>query len=52
MIVSKEPEKVEKGLTQEIGIGITIYKGVKGLGNTGEAEQKEIMHSVSSIELT
>lgn len=46
MIVSKEAEKVEKGLTQEIGIGITIYKGVKGHGNTGEAEQKEIIHTV------
>ena len=46
MIVSKEAKKIEEGLTQEIGIGITIYKGEKGYGNTGEKEQKEIIHTV------
>jgi len=46
MIVSTEAKKIEEGLTQEIGIGITIYKGKKGYGNTGEKEQKEIIHTV------
>ena len=46
MIVSKEAKKIEEGLTQEIGIGITIYKSEKGYGNTGEKEQKEIIHTV------
>ncbi len=46
MIVSKEAKIIEEGLTKEIGIGITIYKGEKGYGNTGAKEQKEIIHTV------
>lgn len=46
MIVSEETEKIEMGLTKEIGIGITIYKGEKGYGSTGAKTQSKIIHTV------
>jgi uncharacterized membrane-anchored protein YitT (DUF2179 family) len=46
MIISDNTENIENGLTQEIGIGITTYKGSKGYGKTGVKAQKEIIHTV------
>lgn len=46
MIVSEETGKIEMGLTKEIGIGITIYKGEKGYGSTGAKTQSKIIHTV------
>ncbi|MFT6881067.1 MAG: uncharacterized membrane-anchored protein YitT (DUF2179 family) [Algoriphagus sp.] len=46
MIVSKKTAEIEAGLVNEIGIGITIYKGAKGYGQRGLQEQKEIIHTV------
>lgn len=46
MIVSDKAEEIEHGLINEIGIGITIYKGAKGYGQRGMKEHKEIIHTV------
>ncbi len=46
MIVSEKSDKIESELINEIGIGITVYKGAKGFGQSGLKEQKEIIHTV------
>jgi uncharacterized membrane-anchored protein YitT (DUF2179 family) len=46
MIVSEKSDEIEAGLVNEIGIGITVYKGAKGYGHRGLQEQKEIIHTV------
>ena len=45
MIVSEKSAEIEKGLINEIGVGITTYNGSKGYGRTGLQEQKEIIHT-------
>lgn len=46
MIVSEQSKEIEKGIVEEIGIGITVYKGAKGYGNRGVQNQTEIIHTV------
>lgn len=46
MIVSEKASEIETGLINEIGVGITMYKGSKGYGRRGTQEQKEIIHTV------
>jgi uncharacterized membrane-anchored protein YitT (DUF2179 family) len=46
MIVSQKAGEIEDGLITKIGVGITIYKGEKGHGQSGIKEQKEIIHTV------
>mgnify|MGYP000704683488 CR=1 FL=1 len=46
MIVSDNATAIEQGLINEIGVGITIYKGSKGYGTRGVQERKEIIHTV------
>ena len=35
-IVSDKPAKVQKALTQVLGYGVTLYKGLRGVGASGE----------------
>lgn len=46
MIVSKNTEEIEKGLTSQIGAGMTVYKGTKGIGKRGKQTEGEIIHTV------
>lgn len=46
MIVSEQANEIESGLVNDIGLGITIYKGAKGYGNRGVKYQTEIIHTV------
>lgn len=46
MIVSELSNEIEYGLINEIGVGITIYKGAKGYGSRGTQNQTEIIHTV------
>ena len=46
MIVSEKAGLIETGLVNDVGVGITIYKGAKGYGNRGLKEQTEIIHTV------
>jgi uncharacterized membrane-anchored protein YitT (DUF2179 family) len=46
MIVSEKTNEIQVGLIDEIGIGITVYKGGKGYGRRGHKEESEIIHTV------
>lgn len=46
MIVSEQANEIENKLINEIGVGITIYKGGKGYGTRGVQHQTEIIHTV------
>jgi len=46
MIVSEKLNEIESRLVNEIGIGITIYKGSKGFGQRGQKVHQEIIHTV------
>ena len=39
MVISDRAVEIRKGLVDEIGVGITIYKGAKGYGNRGVQDQ-------------
>ncbi|RNC85033.1 MAG: YitT family protein [Winogradskyella sp.] len=45
-IVSKKYEAVEAAIMQHLGTGMTLYKGTRGIGNTGKQEDFDIIHTV------
>jgi uncharacterized membrane-anchored protein YitT (DUF2179 family) len=45
-IVSKKVVDIEKELMEKVGVGITVYKGMKGYGNSGKQEEMDIIHTV------
>ncbi|SNR14701.1 YitT family protein [Tenacibaculum jejuense] len=46
MIVSKKSELIEHEFLKNIGLGITVYQGVKGYGKSGVIENNQIIHVV------
>ncbi|MFK7952444.1 MAG: YitT family protein [Ekhidna sp.] len=46
MIVSSEVSSIEQKLVNEIGVGLTLYKGSRGFGKRGVQEEKDIIHTV------
>ncbi|MCK8521312.1 YitT family protein [Aquimarina sp. D1M17] len=46
MIVSKHSQIIKKQIVDQIGAGMTIYKGVNGFGNSGKIEDFEVIHTV------
>ena len=46
MIISDSANGIGNGLIDEVGVGITVYKGAKGYGQRGVKDQKEIIHTV------
>ncbi len=46
MIVSEHANEIEKGLINDIGVGITTYKGAIGFGSRGVKDQSRIIHTV------
>ena len=46
MIVTTKSVKMQEALIENVGQGMTVYKGVKGYGSTGEKEDFEIIHTV------
>lgn len=46
MIVSSKADSIEKGLIEEVKIGITTYKGETGYGTRGVKDQNKIIHTV------
>lgn len=46
MIVSEKVDRIEQGLISEIGVGMTLYKGAKGLGKRGIQTERDILHTV------
>lgn len=45
-IVSKEFNLVKIAILEELGTGLTVYKGSSGFGNNGEAEDFDIIHTI------
>tara|TARA_R110000787_G_scaffold283347_2_gene396022 strand:- start:5299 stop:6195 length:897 start_codon:yes stop_codon:yes gene_type:complete len=45
-IVSQKSEEIENELMGKVGVGMTIYKGVKGFGSKGKQEDAHIIHTV------
>ncbi len=48
IIVSSKSQHIHESFIQNIGQGITIYKGVKGHGKSGPSEVNEIIHVVAN----
>jgi uncharacterized membrane-anchored protein YitT (DUF2179 family) len=46
MVVSKEFKKIETRIGNELGTGITVYKGVRGSGSHGVQDNVDIIHLV------
>jgi uncharacterized membrane-anchored protein YitT (DUF2179 family) len=46
MIASDEIGKIEDQLINDIGAGITVYKGTKGHGKRGPKQERDIIHTV------
>lgn len=46
MIVSKRHNEIKSAIINELGAGMTIYKGEKGYGSNGETYDFNIIHSV------
>ncbi|MCI2227963.1 YitT family protein [Polaribacter sp. MSW13] len=45
-IVSKEYDLIKIAILEELGTGLTVYKGSSGFGSKGEAEDFDIIHSI------
>lgn len=45
-IVSKDFEKIKISILKDLGAGVTLYKGKKGFGSTGEIEDFDIIHTI------
>ncbi|WP_298761585.1 YitT family protein [uncultured Psychroserpens sp.] len=45
-IVSKEFEQIKVVIIKELGAGMTLYKGKKGFGSTGEIQDFDIIHTI------
>jgi uncharacterized membrane-anchored protein YitT (DUF2179 family) len=45
-IVSKKHSIIKKAILEELGVGLTIYKGSSGFGYNGEIEDFDIIHSI------
>ncbi|WP_299061184.1 YitT family protein [uncultured Polaribacter sp.] len=45
-IVSKNHNAIKTAILEELGVGLTIYKGASGFGNKGKVEDFDIIHSI------
>lgn len=45
-IVSRQHSLIKKAILEELGVGLTIYKGSSGFGHNGKAEDFDIIHSI------
>lgn len=45
-IVSKKHNLIKKAILEELGVGLTIYKGSSGFGNNGKLDDFDIIHSI------
>ncbi len=46
MIVSKNYEAMKKAITEQLGAGMTVFKGVNGYGNNGINKDFEVINTV------
>jgi len=45
-IVSKKYLEIEIAIINELGVGMTLYKGTRGIGTSGKYEDFDIIHSI------
>ena len=45
-IVSKKYKAIEVAIMQDLGTGMTLYKGTRGVGSTGKQEDFDIIHTI------
>lgn len=45
-IVSKKYDLIKIAILEELGTGLTVYKGASGFGSKGKAEDFDIIHSI------
>ncbi|WP_353778241.1 YitT family protein [Winogradskyella sp. 3972H.M.0a.05] len=45
-IVSKKFEEIETAITEDLGSGMTLYRGTKGVGSSGKREDFDIIHTI------
>ena len=45
-IVSKKNNLIKIGIIEELGVGLTIYKGSSGFGSNGISEEFDIIHTI------
>lgn len=45
-IVSRDHKIIKKAILEELGVGLTIYKGSSGFGSNGKSEDFDIIHSI------
>lgn len=45
-IISKQNALIKKAILEELGVGLTLYKGSSGFGNNGISEDFDIIHSI------
>ncbi|MFT5751032.1 MAG: uncharacterized membrane-anchored protein YitT (DUF2179 family) [Dokdonia sp.] len=45
-IISRKAELIEEALTQQIGVGVTVYSGVSGYGTSGQQHNTRIIHTI------
>ncbi|AQS93362.1 hypothetical protein BXQ17_04365 [Polaribacter sp. BM10] len=45
-IVSRKHKIIKKAILEELGVGLTIYKGSSGFGSNGKSEDFDIIHSI------
>ena len=45
-IVSKKYELIEEAIMKELGVGMTLYKGTRGMGNSGKQVDFDIIHTI------
>jgi len=45
-IVSKEYKTIKRAIIEQLGAGLTSYKGSKGFGSQGEQEDFDIIHTI------
>ena len=45
-IVSKKYDLIKVAILEELGVGLTVYKGSSGFGSQGHTEDFDIIHSI------
>ncbi len=45
-IISVHNEEIRQKITEELGRGVTVYKGRRGFGKKGHTEEMDILYSV------
>ncbi len=45
-IVSKKYLEIEDAIMNDLGVGMTLYKGTRGVGNSGKHEDFDIIHTI------